>query len=106
MKTSLANSQVIFPYLDARYSDSLASISLSVNVSNILTYFRGFPSFLWLCSIGDKRAKSANVGDGYIGNFDIRDTYIADTYTRSASVRDTYMKITSTENTCIEISYI
>lgn len=106
VKTSFAWGLAIFSCIDAKYSDSLASIAPLVNTSNIFTCFRNIRGFPQLCSIDARGAKSADVGNSCIGGFSVRDACIesADTESpcaRGFCIKDVYIKAFYGDVTCI-----
>lgn len=111
MKTSFTSGPAIFFCLDAGYLDNLAFIFAVVNISNISTYFRGFPDFSrpsWSDGIDDKDTNRV----AYIGTAGIKSTCIRDICTRGTNVKDTssargtYVKGAFVRGICAKIIYI
>ncbi len=83
MNTSFTSGPAIFSCLDAGYSDILASVSASVNASNMSTRSGGFPGFPRPSSFDDKGAKGTDrvacTGVASIGSTCARGTGAGDT---------------------------
>ena len=89
MNTSFTSGLGIFSCLDARYSDILASVSASVNASNMSTCSGRFPGFPRPSSSDGKGTKDTN-RVAYTGYASIRSTCIRDTCSRDTSAGDTF----------------
>lgn len=98
---------VIFFYLDIRYFNSLASLSLFVYALNIFTYFGGFwcslPTFL----TERKHDKGANISDFWpsVGGSFIKGVGIEGTYIESVNTKSTCLRGASTINTYLRGIY-
>lgn len=94
---------------NTKYWDSLASLSSLINVSNMLTCFRGFLSCLQprLLDVQDASTGSAYIGGACAGDSCTRGTCIEGTCTKVACIKGTssegtYIGSTCGRDTCIE----
>lgn len=106
IKTSFASGLAIFSSLNAKYSDNLVSVSLSINTSNILTYSKDFLCFLWPCLTRAKNAKSTNIEKSYIESFCVKDACIKSASTESANTADLNTKIACIKAFCGKVTCI
>lgn len=96
----------IFFCLNIEYLNSLASLSLSIYVANILTYSKVFSSFLPSLLIKEKDIKSVDISSLWLSNTCIESFCIKGVDTESAYILGTYAKRVCTKgiyisNICI-----
>lgn len=90
LKTFFASSMTFFFYLNITYWDIVKLVSLLVNVSNILTYFKGFLDYYMQLRPFD--AKNTNVGNTCTRSICIGSIYAWEVYIRRAYIRSFYIK--------------
>lgn len=100
MKIFFANDLAISSCLNMRYGDILVFVSLLINASNILTYFRNFSSCLYL-ELFD--TKGINAGNAYIRDICIKSAYIKGICIGGVLVKNASIKgICYIESVCIK----
>lgn len=101
IKTSFTSGLAIFSYLDVVYLDNLASVFMSINVSNVSTYCKSFLDFFWPNLFNGKGAKGTNKIT-YIRATSIGSICTRDTYARGINIKDTFF----TGGACINSAFI
>ena len=100
----------IFSCLEARYSDSLASVSPSVHAADTLTRSRSFTDIQRPSSSNDKCSKSTNRGAcieaARIGSTCTRDTCSGDGYIGNTSAGGACARSACIKGVCIETTSI